>query len=788
MRIQLGRWNFFALVAACALASSLARADEYSFIGGLTPIDEWVSQPEPPVRLVSQVERAIQPIESSRQPLDLEPRLADLSALTDQGRGSSLSSENLRELAQLDSPPTADVVGSGQVTTTAPTDLGNLLEKSDDVQTVRSQQRSPIAFDPHVRGYRFAEIYSQSAGEYFLPARLDLDSMLNKIDPYLIQKVTVIPGPYGLRYGPAFSYIDVVPIDTPRSACGTEWHNHFSLLARGNGSQILGQETLSAGGQNYGFIGSYGNRTGSDYTAGNGQRIPSSYHSQNVLMQYGFDTANGRVEFRYNRFELWDTEYALQMFNVSSLRTNSFNLNYTGVDPMTDAQTLAQVWYNGTGFNGNNLADSKREIRARIAGGLNNDFNTRLFNPSSFAGFVAGDLVSTGARVMRTYGEETGEYTRLGADVRFVTQSTSEHFVINDPDNFLRPDEQNFFTNQPHSVLTDPGVFAEHGTPWTSYFRTAIGGRVDWANTHPRTADYDNTPLIPGLSDRDFEQNDILLASYLTGDMDLTQEWSVRGGVGYAERVPDLVNRYADGIFLGILQNGFSKVVGLPSLQKERVTQADVSVVADYDYATARASYFYSWINNYNTYVSFGVDPPTGAQILLAQNTPLATLTGFELYGDYKPTDVTTLFATMQYVEGTDRGINRPLPQIYPLQSRVGIRWADPNPMHSYYGLEWGFRFVARQNRIGYVHDRVGANALGVAVETPTAGFYTSYLRGYWHLTETMHLVGGVDNLFDRNYLEHLDLRLRGPAVTPGGVTAVLSPGFTAYAGLEWFL
>jgi outer membrane receptor protein involved in Fe transport len=51
-----------------------------------------------------------------------------------------------------------------------------------------------------------------------------------------------------------------------------------------------------------------------------------------------------------------------------------------------------------------------------------------------------------------------------------------------------------------------------------------------------------------------------------------------------------------------------------------------------------------------------------------------------------------------------------------------------------------------------------------------------------------MHLVGGVDNLFDRTYLEHLDLRLRGPAVTPGGVTAALSPGFTAYAGLEWFL
>jgi len=73
-------------------------------------------------------------------------------------------------------------------------------------------------------------------------------------------------------------------------------------------------------------------------------------------------------------------------------------------------------------------------------------------------------------------------------------------------------------------------------------------------------------------------------------------------------------------------------------------------------------------------------------------------------------------------------------------------------------------------------------------VETPTGGFYTSYVRGYYNLSQSLHLVGGIDNMFNRNYLEHLDIRLRGPAQTPGGVTAALAPGFTAYAGLEWLL
>src|SRR5262249_14766261 len=140
-----------------------------SFIGSLTPVEVFVGLEPNPIMLVSQVERSVQPIESARQPLELEPRLADLSALSEQTRGASLSSQNLRELAQLDAPPTSDVVGRGQVGTTAATDLGSLLTRSDDVQTVGTQRRSQVAFDPHVRGYRFGEIYSQAAGEYWLP-------------------------------------------------------------------------------------------------------------------------------------------------------------------------------------------------------------------------------------------------------------------------------------------------------------------------------------------------------------------------------------------------------------------------------------------------------------------------------------------------------------------------------------------------------------------------------------------------------------------------------------------
>jgi outer membrane receptor protein involved in Fe transport len=87
--------------------------------------------------------------------------------------------------------------------------------------------------------------------------------------------------------------------------------------------------------------------------------------------------------------------------------------------------------------------------------------------------------------------------------------------------------------------------------------------------------------------------------------------------------------------------------------------------------------------------------------------------------------------------------------------------------------------------------DRLGALRLGtttlvdvIPLETPTPGFTVFHLRGYWNLTERLHFVAGIDNLFDRNYLEHLNLRL--PDAPQFAGTQVLEPGITPYFNVEW--
>src|SRR5205823_4140897 len=143
------------------------------------------------------------------------------------------------------------------------------------------------------------------------------------------------------------------------------------------------------------------------------------------------------------------------------------------------------------------------------------------------------------------------------------------------------------------------------------------------------------------------------------------------------------------------------------------------------------------------TFENIGIKraPPFGAveQVNLKYvNTDLATLTGTELLGTYALTDMLTPFANLQYVRGEDQTRNgrfatqpasigaaserfdglprgsfsnlgsighsigaakEPLPQIIPLQSRVGLRLHEAS-MNPRWAVEVAARLVGPQNRV----------------------------------------------------------------------------------------
>lgn len=73
-------------------------------------------------------------------------------------------------------------------------------------------------------------------------------------------------------------------------------------------------------------------------------------------------------------------------------------------------------------------------------------------------------------------------------------------------------------------------------------------------------------------------------------------------------------------------------------------------------------------------------------------------------------------------------------------------------------------------------------------LELETPGFTTVTLRSYFNYSENLTFVGGVENLFDNNYIEHLDLRLPAAQFQNAFLPAEFAwaPGVSIYGGFEW--
>ncbi len=336
-------------------------------------------------------------------------------------------------------------------------------------------------------------------------------------------------------------------------------------------------------------------------------------------------------------------------------------------------------------------------------------------------------------------------------------------------------------TNMPHAWMVDPGVYGEWTKDLTRRWNVSLGSRVDLVHTTARASDLRSDTNLP---EDELTQDDVLVAGYLNNKIKLGDHWTLTAGAGEGQRPPTLIERYADGLFISSLQSGFTRVVGDPTLRPERDLQIDFGLSASYDRWRARANYFYAWVNDYITFYDDSVIGFESARLLHFMNTRLATLTGFEVSGEYDLSPWLTPFAKISYVEGQDQSLDAPLPMIPPLESTVGLRLHDSDK-GSRWGIEIAARMVHTQNRPGVI------SLLGTpeVVEEATPGFVVWNLRSYYNVRKNFSIVAGIDNLLNRNYQEHLDLRLFGPTLPvqyPSSATRVLEPGISPYIGVNW--
>ncbi|OYV84460.1 MAG: hypothetical protein B7Z73_15375, partial [Planctomycetia bacterium 21-64-5] len=556
---------------------------------------------------------------------------------------------------------------------------------------------------------------------------------------------------------------------TPRNQ-RTQYRTSTSWIQ--NGQQWYGRETVSGGSNDFGYRFSYGHRNANNYEAGNGVHVPSHYNIGDVLAEMGYNLTNSqRIEASYRRLDQSHTAYPGQFFDISSAETNAFNLRYIDEDvtkPWTRLTT--QGWYNKSNMAGNTFDTTKAGVVDTVDTALS-DFFTAAPRPpglgaysgpvlANFAGTTVGNIMSTGGRVMAQFGELDELSLLTGFDTRVINQRVNEFYTLEPvyttpgpgPISTLAVPDQ-FTTGMPRARSINPGAFAEMTVPWTSYFHSKIGGRGDFVQTSANPATLPlNTGTIPATG---LTQNNGLYSFYMVNQLEVTEHWSAGLSFGQAQRPPSLIDRYADGMFMGILQSGYRRVIGNPNLAPERNWQIDASINGKYEKWRGFLRGYDSWVINYITYSENSARDPTGAVLLNTLNTPLAELRGFEAFNSFDATPRITPYASAHYVYGVDQTLGQPLPQIPPLQGFAGFRFHDPNG-----GRKWGLEAFAtitrEQDRNASIRVTGLPGAAPVPIEMQTPGWTTYNTRGYWHVSNSLTLSGGINNISNKTYIQHL--------------------------------
>lgn len=614
-----------------------------------------------------------------------------------------------------DKGPAAGELTAGNFATQPNADLGQSLSLASGTTGIEIQRRNAVVADARIRGYHFGQVSTWGDGGFFFPARLDLDTAISKFDPDSIRELSVIKGPYSVRYGPGFAFLDIVTFDAPRAKEGCDWelHGRTMLGYQSNGQRWSGLQTVEYGARDWGFRATYNILAGNDYYAPGyvspiegSNRVPSSYNSNNFNFALGYDLSpNTSIEFKGLRIRQQDLEFPGLYFDITQLDSEAYSLRLTDKNrPHYDLLTL-DLWYNTTVVDGDTQQGYKQAFLSRFLPGPSGFGLTPTPTQPNYPNFVAtrdaqgnptGYLPlftdsstthiaqsSEGFRAAATWGKKDTVNFTLGTDFTRVNNSLQENIEVLDPSGqvpttpVFTPGQPTLLTQQlglPESNSYNPGVFADMNMPIGEQFLFRTGARVDYVRTTTGNRlitgniDIFGGSQIPGNNidrstvnpqvfsvapwDAETTRNFGLFSAYLSGEYKIDDALTGLMGFGYAMRAPTLTELYAVGPFVGVLQPGFNRLIGEPRLDPEKLKQFDIGLRGDYGWFKGNVNAFYAWIDDYITYDRN--KSGDGITQVIFTNTDRATLAGGEIYGQVEATRWLTPFGAASYVQGRD--------------------------------------------------------------------------------------------------------------------------------------
>ncbi|MGC9343609.1 MAG: TonB-dependent receptor [Bacteroidales bacterium] len=227
--------------------------------------------------------------------------------------------------------------------------------------------------------------------------------------------------------------------------------------------------------------------------------------------------------------------------------------------------------------------------------------------------------------------------------------------------------------------------------------------------------------------------------------------------LGRAQRSGSLTERFINYFPVGLDPY---EMLGNPKLNPEINNQADLTFTWSSNISAIDIDIFASYMENY---ISSVINPDLSPRLPMSPgvrqytNIDKAFKTGFELSWTQKLIASLEHQAGIAYTYAQDLEIDEPLPEVAPLEFVYVVRG---DYLKNRLQPEVSFRHAMEQSRISTEYG-----------ETTTPSFSLLDLKITFQMSGNIRLTGGVKNLLDENYYEHLSRSVRGtqtPIYAPG--------------------
>lgn len=613
--------------------------------------------------------------------------------------------------------------------------------------------------DPLFRGMFGSRLNILSNGGVLLGACPNrMDAPTSYISPESYDRLTVIKGPQTVLWGPGASAATILfERDTERfSELGGRVDG--SVLAGSNGR--FDRRIDATAGNSLGYVRLLANNSqADDYEDGDGDSVPSRWEKWNTDMVVGWtpdeDTlvelsgGRGDGQSRYAGRGMDGTQFLRESLN---LRIEKHNISdvFSGLE--------GQLYYN-------------------YADHVMDNFTLRSPNPADPMLMMRNPMASNvdrrtiGGRLAGTW--EWADYELVvGVDAQRNEHrkraSTYRMGMMGQPGVYTDYDQYSWDKD---AVFHSYGLFSELTWSLSGSERWIGGARLDRASVtdYRQTLGSAMNMTLRANPTADDTRNETLPSGFLRYERDLSGvPATVYAGLGHAERMPD----YWEFFSASPGPSGF--IQPIETLEPEKTTQLDFGVQYQGEQLEAWVSAYVGQVRDFILF-SYGPGMMPGHIRSTASNVD-ARIMGGELGAAYRLSSQWKTDASLAYAWGKNRSDDDALPQMPPLEARLGLTYEQEQ--WSAGGL---WRVVAAQNRVALDQ----GNVVGKDYQK-TPGFAVFSLNGAYRLSEHMKLSAGIDNLFDKDYSEHVNLAGNaGFGFSASNPEALKEPGRTLWTKVD---